>query len=69
LHRRAPRSAHLTHPTREGKAMTILDNHTAATGRSLVGWTLMFCATGFVTGFLLSLVFAAYSLYVCVEVR
>jgi hypothetical protein len=49
--------------------MTILGTHAAATGRSLVGWTLMFCATGFVTGFLLSLVFAAYSLYVCVEVR
>lgn len=48
--------------------MTVLNNHTATSGRSLVAWTLLFCATGFVTGFLLSLVFAAYSLYVCVEV-
>ena len=48
--------------------MTILNNHVAV-GRSLVLWTLLFCATGFVTGFLLSLIFAAYSLYVCVEMH
>lgn len=46
--------------------MTTLNNH-VVTGR--VVWTLSFCATGFVTGFLLSLVFAAYSLYVCVEMH
>jgi len=49
--------------------MTVLNNHVAAAGRNLVAWTLLFCATGFVTGFLLSLIFAAYSLYVCVEVH
>lgn len=46
--------------------MTVLHYHTAAMRRSLVATTLMFCIAGFVTGFVLSLIVAAYSLYVCV---
>jgi hypothetical protein len=47
--------------------MTVVNNHTAAPGRNLFAWTLLFCVSGFITGFLLSLAFAAYSLYVCIE--
>ncbi|MBN9040717.1 MAG: hypothetical protein J0H38_05475 [Rhizobiales bacterium] len=46
--------------------MSVLHQHSTAVERSLVAWTLIFCVTGFVTGFLLSLLFAAYSLFVCV---
>ncbi len=46
--------------------MSVLHHHSAAAERSLIAWTLVFCAAGFITGFLLSLLFAAYSLYVCI---
>jgi hypothetical protein len=46
--------------------MSVLHHHSVAAERSLIAWTLLFCATGFATGFLLSLLVASYSLYVCV---
>jgi hypothetical protein len=46
--------------------MTVIYHHTATMRRNLVATTLTFCAAGFVTGFVLSLIVATYSLYVCV---
>jgi hypothetical protein len=48
--------------------MTILNTNIPATAQHPAVTTLLFGTAGFVTGFLLSLIVAAYSLYACVEI-
>jgi hypothetical protein len=48
--------------------MTILNSRTSAAQRHPAATALIFGAIGFVVGFLLSLIVAAYSLYGCVEI-
>jgi hypothetical protein len=48
--------------------MTILNNHRSAAARHPAATTLIFGTIGFVVGFLLSLIAAAYSLYACVDI-
>jgi hypothetical protein len=45
--------------------MTILSNHSSATGRHPAATALLFATIGFLCGFLLSLAVSAYSLYAC----
>jgi hypothetical protein len=45
--------------------MTIVHNVSSGAARRLVAITLLFGMVGFVSGFLLSLVIAAYSFYSC----
>jgi hypothetical protein len=45
--------------------MTIVHNVSSSAARRLVASTLLFGMVGFASGFLLSLVVAAYSLYSC----
>lgn len=47
--------------------MTILNHETSVVERTAT-LTIASCAIGFITGFLLSLVLAAYSLYACIEI-
>lgn len=48
--------------------MTIL-NHYVSPARRITALTVTCCSIGFVSGFLLSLALAAYSLYACIEMR
>jgi hypothetical protein len=48
--------------------MTILGNYTSAAERHPAATALILGTIGFVSGFLLSLIVAAYSLYACVEI-
>jgi hypothetical protein len=48
--------------------MTILNQHTSRIER-ITTLTIASCAMGFITGFFLSLMLAAYSLYSCIEMR
>jgi hypothetical protein len=48
--------------------MTVWNDTTSAAKRYPAAATLVFSALGFLSGFLLSLIVAAYSLYVCVQI-
>jgi len=48
--------------------MTILNNNSSASGRSLAATTVLLGTIGFLCGFLLSLAVSAHSLYACIEV-
>ena len=48
--------------------MTVLNNNHSGAEHHLAATTLFFAAIGFVSGVLLSLIVAAYSLYACVEI-
>jgi hypothetical protein len=48
--------------------MAILENTVSAAARHPAATTLICGAIGFLCGFLLSLIVAAYSLYACVEI-
>jgi hypothetical protein len=48
--------------------MTILNNNALAAERHPAATTLIFGTIGFISGFLLSLIVAAYSLYACLEI-
>jgi len=48
--------------------MAILENTVSAVARHSAATTLICGTTGFLCGFLLSLIVAAYSLYGCVEI-
>jgi hypothetical protein len=48
--------------------MTTFSNSYSTVRRHPAATTLLFGAMGFLCGFLLSLVLAAYSLYVCVQI-
>jgi hypothetical protein len=52
----------------EEGTMTILGNYTSAAERHPAATALILGTIGFVSGFLLSLIVAAYSLYACVEI-
>ena len=48
--------------------MTVWNDTTSAARRYPVAATLVFGTLGFLCGFLLSLIVAAYSLYVCIQI-
>ena len=48
--------------------MAILDNAASAAARHPAATTLICGTIGFLCGFLLSLIAAAYSLYACIEI-
>jgi len=48
--------------------MTVLNNNTSTAERQPATTTFIFGIIGFLSGFLLSLIVVAYSLYACVEI-